>query len=156
MSDPFTTLQTETRDRLAGDAYLASIPIVVESIGSLETAIETALAGGGVKDGATGKVGLCLILITPTGLAADNFVTQKQDTTLRVNLIAVPELNSNEELGQQKPPLTVLYAVIKRLLTWARGQGQTPVRFKSWDSSATEKEIIYSADFTFRQVLALT
>lgn len=155
MSDPFSTLQLDVQARLAGDAYLASVPVVVEELGSLESAIESALAGGGVKEGRTGKLGLCLILLTPAGTAADKIVTQRQDVTLRVNLIAVPELNAGE-LGQQKPPLTVLYAVMKRLLTWARGNGQTPVRLERWDSTATEKEIIYSADFTFRLVLALT
>lgn len=155
MSDPFSQLQADVAARLTASEYLATIPMIVEELGSITDRIAKSLARSGVKTGDTNLAGLALLILTPKGRSADSIVTQSQMTTVRVSVFCKPLLNSGAS-GHQKPPLEVLFGIIKQLLTWERGAGRFKPRLIAWDSAETDEELTYFADFEVPHVLNLT
>ena len=67
MSDPITfsiyPLQTEVLKRLQSHAYLSDVKILTEEKGDIENEIQRSL---GNLTGVDGKIGLCIVILTPT------------------------------------------------------------------------------------------
>jgi hypothetical protein len=153
---PFEQLQKDLAEHVTGGAYFADIPVLTEEIGDLDSAIDAALAGGGVKANDSGKAGLAISIITPDGKgtdeAGDDVVVL--GLTMRVTVAVNPIVNKSAN-GVGKNPLEVLWKLISRIHGWRRHEDAEPVRFLSFDSLQSDDGLNYFADFRFPIALQL-
>lgn len=158
MSDttPFLQLQTDLAAHITGGAYLSDIPVLTEAKADLNSEIDQALAGGGVKGNGSGKAGLAITVVTPDAKSAaaggDDVVVLA--LTMRVTLAVNPLVN-NSANGIQKQPLAVLWKLISRIHGWRRHDDAEPVELQSYEANEIDGNLYYTADFRLTIALQL-
>lgn len=157
MSDesPFLQVQEDFgTEAIAANEYIAPIPYVTEKLGNVTNRVNASLAKGGLLKSGENKSGLAFLIITPKGRPLENSRSAtSQIVTVRVALFTRPLINEGAQ-GFQKPPLTVLWQMIRAGCSWNRGPGSDPVELQDWDSRENSNgEISYFADFGVPMVL---
>lgn len=155
--NPFLQLQADVAARLKEDPWLHELPVLTEAIGDLDSAINEALAKGGVTPDARGQAGLAIVVITPKARGGDEPAPRLAalDVVVRVGVYESGAINRSEA-GTGRPALDAVWNVIVQLQGWAMHRGTPPASLVEMDSeSDPDGLMMYYVDFRFRRAFPL-
>lgn len=150
--NPFVALQSAIAARLAADPWLATLPVITEDKGEIESLIDQALSAGGVKAGDDpAKTGLALVVLTPGCSApAEAGDGRTLDIVVQVEVVELVTTNLSDS-GTGKRALDAVWQIYCLLQSWAQHPGAAPGRFVQYASQDQGGTLRYIQQFIFRR-----